>query len=198
MRHRKRRTRFGRQSSHRKASLRALAKAVLLHQKIRTTHTKAKEAGRLVENLITTAKNDSLAARRKVFSVLGDNVLVRKLFKEIVPLFSRRQGGYTRIIPFNFRKGDGASIVFLELTEKKPEEKRKPAKKAEAAEKPQKPKPVKAERPKAAPEVAPKVKEEKAVEEVKKEKAKTEGRKIEKQKGFLKKVRGFFHRKTNM
>lgn len=202
MRHGKKKTRFGRQSTHRIATLKSLARAVFLHQRIKTTRTKAKEASRLVESLISVAKKDSLAARRKAFSVLGDDVLVRKLFREITPLFSGRKSGYTRIIPFNFRKGDGASVVFLELTEKKPEEKKKPDKKtAKAAKKPERPRkahPAKPERPKAAPEVAPKIKEEKAVEDVKKEKAKREDRKIEKQKGFLKKVRGFFRRKTNM
>jgi len=202
MRHGKKRTRFGRQSTHRIATLKMLAKAVFLHQRIKTTRTKAKEASRLVENLITIAKKDSLAARRKVFSVLGDDVLVRKLFKEIMPLFSERKGGYTRIIPFGFRKGDGASVVFLELTEKKLEEKKKPDKKtAKAAGKPekaQKSAPAKPAHPKAAPKAAPEIKEQRAVEEVKKEKAKREDRKIEMQKGFFKKVHGFFRRKTNM
>ena len=209
MRHRKRRTRFGRQHSHRAATLKNMARAVLLHQRIKTTHIKAKEARRVVEKLITIAKDDSVAARRKAFAILGDKALVGKLFKEIVPLFAQRKSGYTRIIPFNFRKGDGASIVFLELTEKKPEPKRttlKKKKKAPTAAKPKEVKrlkkaPVKPEEkepPRAAPEITPKVKEEKTVEEAKKEKAKVETRKIEKQKGFLKKVRGFFRRRTNM
>ena len=198
MRHRKRRTRFGRQHSHRIATLKGLTRSIILHQRIKTTHTKAKEARKFIEPLITTAKTDSLAARRKAFAILGDRTLVSKLFKEIAPLFKNRQGGYTRIIPFNFRKGDGASIVFLELTEKKPEAKPKPAKEAKRPRIPVKPKEVKKEIPKAAPEITPKVKEERTVEEVRKEKAKVETRKIEKQKGFLKKVRGFFRRKTNM
>ncbi len=202
MRHGKRRTRFGRQSAHRIATLKSLAKAVFLHQRIKTTRTKAKEASRLIESLITLAKKNSLAARRKAFSVLGDNALVRKLFREIAPLFSGRKSGYTRIIPFNFRKGDGASVVFLELTEKKPEEKKKPDKKtAKGVKKPEKAEkaaPAKPERPTAVPEAASRVKEEKAEKEVKKERVKREDRKIEKQKGFLKKVRGFFRRKTNM
>ncbi|OGW75183.1 MAG: 50S ribosomal protein L17 [Omnitrophica bacterium RBG_13_46_9] len=198
MRHGKRRTRFGRQHSHRIATLRNLARAVFLHQRIKTTHTKAKEAGRVVEKLITIAKKDSLAARRRAFAALGEKALVTKLFKEIAPLFKERKGGYTRIIPFNFRKGDGASIVFLELTEKKPEEKSKPEKKKKTTEKAAAIKEAKKEPPKAAPELAPEVKEEKTVEEVKKEKAKDEIKKIKDQKGFLRKVHGFFRRKTNM
>lgn len=202
MRHGKRRTRFGRQQSHRVATLKSLARAVLLHQRIKTTHTKAKEGRRVVEKLITIAKDDSLAARRKAFAILGDRTLVGKLFKEIAPLFTEKHSGYTRIIPFNFRKGDGASIVFLELTEKKPEPKDVPAKKKERPQAPAKTKerkpPKEKEPSRAAPEITPEVKEEKTVEDVKKEKAKFETKKFEKQKGFLKKVRGFFRRKTNM
>lgn len=199
MRHRKRRSRFGRQSRHRIATLNNLTKSVLLHQRIKTTHTKAKEARRMVENLITIAKKDSLAARRKAFAILGDRTLVMKLFKEIAPRFERRNGGYTRIIPFSFRKGDGASFVLLELTEKKPEEKPKVARKAKKLEKkPARPKEIKKEIPKAAPEIEPEIKEEKTIEEVKKRKAREEAKRIERQKGFLKKVKGFFRRKTNM
>jgi large subunit ribosomal protein L17 len=194
---------------HRAATLKNMARAVLLHQRIKTTATKAKEARRVVEKLITISKDNSVSSRRKAFAILGDRTLVGKLFKEIAPLFTERKSGYTRIIPFNFRKGDGASMVFLELTEKKPEPKRAPLKKKKKAEAAAKPKeikrpkkaPSKAESkgtPKAAPEVAPKVKEEKTVEEVKKEKAKVETKKFEKQKGFLKKFRGFFRRRTNM
>lgn len=187
MRHRKRRTRFGRQSTHRIATLKSLARSVLIHQSIKTTRVKAKEASRVVDGLITIAKKKSPAARRQAFSMLGDKTLVRKLFKEIAPLFEKRKGGYTRITPFDFRKGDGASMVFLELTEKKPEEKAKPPKKAKS-------KPL----PKAAPEIKPAVKEEKTVEDVRKEKAKDEQKKFTRQKGFFKNVSRFFRRRTNM
>ena len=195
MRHRKRRTRLARQSSHRRATLKGLTRALLLQQRIKTTHVKAKEARRTVEKLLTIAKKDNLASRRRAFAFLGDRTLVSKLFKEIMPLFKNRTSGYTRIIPFNFRKGDGASIVFLELTEQKPEKKEKPAKKARPAKPAEKEAPPK---PKPAPEIKPDVKEQKTVEDVKKEKVKKERKKIEKQKGFLRKVKGFFRRKTNM
>jgi len=201
MRHRKKKTRFGRQQAHRIATLNGITRSVIKHQRIKTTHTKAKEARKVVENLITVAKKDTLAARRKAFAILRDRVLVSVLFKEIVPLFNNRTSGYTRIIPFNFRKGDGASVVFLELTERKVEEKVKPAKKAKKGAHPEKTKGVKKEKPSpptAAPHVEPELKEEKAIEDIKRKKAKDEERKIEKQKGFLKKVKGFFRRKTNM
>jgi len=204
MRHGKRRTRFGRQPSHRLATLKSIARSVIIHQAIKTTHVKAKEARRVVDSLITTAKEDTLAARRKAFSVLGSRTLVAKLFKEVAPLFANRKGGYTRIIPYSFRKGDGATLVFLELTEKKPEE--KPTKKSAKDKKelkvtqkkqPDKKTPPKAQ-PKVAPAIKPAVKEEKTVEAVKREKAKDEMKKITKQKGFLKKMGGFFRRKSNM
>jgi len=195
VRHKKRRTRFGRRTQYRIATLRSLARSVFLHQAIRTTHTKAKEARRVVDNLIQIAKKDSLEARRRAFRFLGDKTLVSKLFKEIAPLFAARKGGYTRIIPYNFRKGDGASMVLLELTEKKIVEKPKHPKKIQTPEKPTKPAQPK---PKAAPALGREVKEEKTVEDVKKTKAKDETKKLAKQKGFLKKMGGFFRRKTNM
>lgn len=198
MRHGKRRTRFSRRHSYRIATLKSLAISVIKHEIIKTTRVKAKEARRVVERLIETAKTDSVAARRKAYSVLGDRTLVSKLFKEVAPLFGKRRGGYTRIIPFNFRKGDGADMVFLELTEKKPEEKPKLPKKTKAPEKAEKPKPQKPAQPKAAPEIKPAVKEEKTVEDVKRVKAKVETKKVEKQKGLLKKMGGFFRRKTYM
>ncbi|MFH1594432.1 MAG: 50S ribosomal protein L17 [Candidatus Omnitrophota bacterium] len=207
MRHGKRRTRFGRQKSHRAATLRNMAKSVLLHSRIKTTHVKAKEARRVVEKLITIAKTNSVAARRRAYAVLGERELVSLLFGQIAPLFRSRNGGYTRIIPFNFRKGDGATTVFLELTEKKEETKTKVVKKIKKAEKAAvKPNEVKKEAAKipekkvekATPAIDLADIEEKAVERPKKEKAREETRKMEKQKGFLRKMKGFFRRKTNM
>jgi len=204
MRHRKRHTRFGRQNDHRAATLKGLTRSLILHQSIKTTHVKAKEARRVFEHLITTARKDNLAARRRAFAMLGDRAMVLKLFKEIVPLFKEKHGGYTRIIPYNFRKGDGASMVLLELTVKTPETKKpKPTAKHRKEEKAVKPvketaKEKIAEHHKAAPEITPELKKEKAVEDVKREKAKGEMRKMEKQKGILKKMKGFFRRRTNM
>lgn len=199
MRHRKRRTKFNRTTAHRKATLSMIAKHLLIHQRIKTTHTKAKEARRLVEKLITLAKNDNLSARRRVFSVLKDRKTTLRLFNETVKLFQNRIGGYTRIIPLKYRRGDGADIVMLELTEKIKKE--ETAKKPKAKEKkPEAPKLEKEkERPKAevhrsGPEIKPEVKDEKIVEEVKKEKAKLEEKRIEK-KSFFKK---FFRRRTKM
>ncbi len=118
MRHKIAGNRLSRNQSLRKATLRDLAKATLIDQRICTTRAKAKEARKLVEKLITLGKKDTLAARRRAFSILCDHSLVSNLFKETAPRFKNRIGGYTRIIPFNKRIGDNAEMVFLELTEK--------------------------------------------------------------------------------
>ena len=111
--------RFGRFSSWRKATVRDIAKATLIHQRICTTLTKAKEARKLVERLITLGKKGELIHRRRAFSVLCDHQLVQDLFNKTSPRFKSRAGGYTRIIPLSEkRRGDSAQLVYLELTEK--------------------------------------------------------------------------------
>jgi len=118
MRHAKTANRLGRYSSWRKATVRDIAKATLVRQRICTTFAKAKEARRLVDRLITLGKKGSLAHRHRAFAVLCDHTLVSDLFKKIAPRFTSRQGGYTRIIPVFNRRGDNAQLVYLELTEK--------------------------------------------------------------------------------
>jgi large subunit ribosomal protein L17 len=95
-----------------------MAKATLLQERICTTSAKAKEARKLIDQLITLGKKDTLATRRRAFAILRDHTLVATLFSETAPRFKARQGGYTRIIPYAQRAGDNASLVFLELTEK--------------------------------------------------------------------------------
>lgn len=119
MRHRKRNVRLNRNKPEREALLRNLVRGLFLSQRIETTVVKAKEARRLAERLITLGKNDSLHSRRQAYSVLRDENLTGKLFKEIAPLFKKRNGGYTRIIRSRARKGDNAQLAVLELTEKK-------------------------------------------------------------------------------
>jgi len=118
MRHQISGNRLGRFSSLRKATIRDIAKATLLHQRICTTKMKAKEARRLVEKLITLGKKDTLAAKRRAFSILCDHRLVSDLFGKIAVRFKNRIGGYTRVIPLSFRRGDNAFLAYLELTEK--------------------------------------------------------------------------------
>lgn len=143
MRHRRNTQNLSRFSSYYKATIHALTRAVLIHQKIVTTEVRAKLAKRLVDKLITLGKDvDSLAARRRAFSILGDHGLVKRLFLDIAPMFSQKNGGYSRIIFFKRRRGDNASLVVLELSVQK--------------EKKPKPKVVHPEEKKEAPKIAPK------------------------------------------
>ena len=94
-----------------------LAKALLIHGKIRTTEIKAKELRRVVEPLITLAKRNDLHARRQAYRVLNDHALVKRLFDEIGPVFAGVPGGYTRILKMAMpRKGDNAPMAIIELT----------------------------------------------------------------------------------
>ena len=118
MRHRVIRNRLARYSSWRKATIRDLAKATLVQERICTTFAKAKAACRLIDRLITLGKKNTLAARRHAFAILCDHQLVSELFKTTSPRFKERSGGYTRIIPLSTRRGDNAQLAYLELTEK--------------------------------------------------------------------------------
>ncbi|MBF0122931.1 MAG: 50S ribosomal protein L17 [Candidatus Omnitrophica bacterium] len=119
MRHGLAGNKFGRNQTLRAATLRDLARAVFKHERIRTTRAKAVEARKLVDRLITLGKENTLAAKRRAFSVLIDHGLVSALFNTIAPRFKNRQGGYTRLIKFAVnRPGDNAEMVLLELTER--------------------------------------------------------------------------------
>ena len=118
MRHNRETHRLGRNFSERKALLENLVTSLLKHQEIKTTLQKAKAAQRLADHVITLGKNDTLHSRRQVFSFIQDHQLTSKVFKEVAPRFKSRNGGYTRILQINKRKGDGAQLAILELTEK--------------------------------------------------------------------------------
>lgn len=109
---------FGRTSSHRKATMQAVAVALFKHELIRTTVPKAKELRRLAEPLITRAKEDSLHNRRIAFSRLRDRDAVTKLFTDLGPRYAKRPGGYTRILRCGFRAGDNAPMAYVELVDR--------------------------------------------------------------------------------
>ncbi|MGH7881518.1 MAG: 50S ribosomal protein L17 [Candidatus Dormibacteraceae bacterium] len=115
MRHRKQGRHFGRHSHARKALLRNLATSILQHGRITTTEAKAKELRRVVERLITTAKADDLAARRRVAEEISIPEVAERLFNNLLPRLASRPGGYTRIIHRGPRLGDGAPMVVIEL-----------------------------------------------------------------------------------
>ena len=118
MRHNRQTHRLGRTATERKALLENLVTSLLKHQEIQTTLQKAKAAQRLADHVITLGKTDTLHSRRQVFSFIQDHQLTSKVFKEVAPRFKARKGGYTRILQTHKRKGDGAQLAILELTEK--------------------------------------------------------------------------------
>jgi large subunit ribosomal protein L17 len=111
--------------------LTGLTRNLLIQQSIRTTLHKARAATPLIERVISLAKLNTLAAKREVFRILGDHKLVALAFNEIGPRFAKIQGGYTRIINLDRRRGDDAKLVILELTEIKKKEAKKPKKEKE-------------------------------------------------------------------
>jgi len=168
MRHRNSGRKFDRDTSSRRAMLRALTANLVLHEKIETTDAKAKEVRRVAERLITKARrlgetaytaHDKLDAKARVrrlaverqiaayipkpFAVKeegGEKInLVEKVLVELAKRFKDRPGGYTRVIKFGPRRGDGAPMVGLELvegaaSEEEEKPKKKKAKKAAKAE----------------------------------------------------------------
>ncbi|MFU8822154.1 MAG: 50S ribosomal protein L17 [Gammaproteobacteria bacterium] len=117
MRHRKAGRQLGRNSSHRRAMYRNMASSLLLHETIRTTLPKAKELRRVVEPLITLAKEDGVAQRRRAFDRLRDKVVVGKLFNELGPRYAARPGGYLRILKMGPRPGDSAPMALVQLVD---------------------------------------------------------------------------------
>ncbi len=109
---------LNRTSEHRLAMLRNMCVSLLRHEAIKTTLPKAKELRRVVEPLITLAKDATLAHRRLAFDRLRDREIVSKLFNEIGPRYKARPGGYTRILKMGFRVGDNAPMAFVELVDR--------------------------------------------------------------------------------
>ena len=106
---------LGRTKSARRALFRSLATSLLANERIKTTEGKATEVNAVVEKLITLAKKNDLHARRQAAAFIFDEDVLKKLFDKIGPRYAERQGGYTRIIPAEFRRGDSAPLVYLEL-----------------------------------------------------------------------------------
>ena len=118
MKHKIKGRKLNRNSAHRKALMRNLSIALLNNERIRTTLPKAKELRPYIEKVMTIAKKDSLANRRLAISILGNQLAVEKLFKEIAPRISQRNGGYTRIMKHGFRVGDKAPMAIMELVDR--------------------------------------------------------------------------------
>ena len=122
---------LGRDSAHRKAMLRNLTTDVIVNGKVVTTEPRAKEARKFVEKMITLGKKGDLASRRRAAAFMMDVVAdvkeeedkvtiqtaLQKLFDEVAPRYAERNGGYTRILKMDKRRGDAAQMVVLELVD---------------------------------------------------------------------------------
>jgi large subunit ribosomal protein L17 len=118
MRHGNGLRKLNRTSEHRQAMLRNMMNSLLTHEVIKTTVPKAKELRRVVEPMITLAKEATVANRRLAFNRLRDRDVVVKLFNELGPRFKARPGGYTRILKMGFRVGDNAPMALVELVDR--------------------------------------------------------------------------------
>ena len=141
MRHQKKRIKLGRTAEHRKALLANQVCSLIEHQRIKTTLAKAKAVRPLAEKMVTLGKKGTLHARRTALSVLRQGVAVKKLFDELAPRSTSRNGGYTRIVKLGARKSDSALMAFIEwvdapqvVEEAEPEEKGKKGKAAKSSE----------------------------------------------------------------
>jgi len=107
---------LGVDNKHRRSMLANLTKDVIMNGKITTTETRAKEVRKFVDKMITYGKNGSLVARRQALAFLhNDNVAVKKVFDELAPKYATRNGGYTRILKLDERRGDNSLMVIIEL-----------------------------------------------------------------------------------
>jgi large subunit ribosomal protein L17 len=169
MRHQKKTVRLGRKAEHRKALLANQVCSLIQHQRITTTLAKAKAVRPIAEKMVTLGKDGSIHARRMAFATLRQKDAVKKLFDQIAPASTERNGGYTRIVRLGQRKSDSASMAFIEWVdaaiaiEEKPTEEKKAKTKEPKAETKAEPK---AKEPKT--EKAEATPEEKPVEEPKK------------------------------
>jgi len=136
MRHQKAGRKLGMNTSHRLAMLRNMVTSLIVHERIQTTDTRAKELKRIADRMVTLGKRGDLHARRLALRTIRLKSAAKKLFEEIAPRFTSRQGGYTRIVKIKRRLGDNAPVSIIEFTELpkvEPKEGKK-AKKKKAAE----------------------------------------------------------------
>ncbi len=106
---------LGRTTDHRKSMLRGLVTYLLENGRIETTVTRAQEVRAMAEKMITIAKDDSLASKRKVLAYVTKEEVTKKLFDEIAPKYKEVNGGYCRIIKTGPRRGDAAEMCIIEL-----------------------------------------------------------------------------------
>ncbi len=107
---------LGRDNKHRRSMLANLTKDVIMNEQVTTTVTRAKEVRKFVDKMITYAKDGSLVSRRKALAFLqNDTTAVKKLFDDIAKRYEGRNGGYTRILKLDERRGDDAQMAIIAL-----------------------------------------------------------------------------------
>ncbi|KQC07829.1 MAG: 50S ribosomal protein L17 [Candidatus Cloacimonas sp. SDB] len=131
MRHKMRGRKFGRESDHRKLMLKNLVLSLIEHGRINTTQAKAKEIRSLTERVITYGKKGTVHHRRMAFKILNNKDMVKKVFDQLAPKYSEREGGYTRVLKNGYRRGDCAPMAIIEFVENEPVEKKKKKTKTE-------------------------------------------------------------------
>ncbi len=117
MRHRKKGRKLGVNPSHRRALLSNLAENLILHKRIKTTESRAKELRRYIEPLITKAKRGDLTSIRMIARKIRHKNILSILLNDIAPVYKNRNGGYTRIIKLGFRDNDRASVALIEFVD---------------------------------------------------------------------------------
>ena len=117
MRHRKKGRKLGVNPSHRRAMLANLAENLILHKRIKTTESRAKELRRYIEPLITKAKKGDLNSIRMLSRKIRHKNILGILLNDIAPVYKNRNGGYTRIIKLGFRDNDRASVALIEFVD---------------------------------------------------------------------------------
>ena len=114
---------LGRDNKHRRSMLATLTKQLFINGSIKTTDTRAKEVRKFADKMITYGKKGDLVSRRKALAFLhNDKKVVDKVFNELAPRFTNRNGGYTQILKLDERHGDGALIVILRLMDNEAKE----------------------------------------------------------------------------
>jgi large subunit ribosomal protein L17 len=119
MQHNRAGRKLRRTTAHRLAMFSNQLASLMTYERIQTTVSKAKELRPLAERLITVAKNDGIAARRRVYRWIPDHGTVKRVFESIAPRFVDRPGGYTRILKLGPRRGDAAEAAILEFVDYK-------------------------------------------------------------------------------
>ncbi len=123
---------LGRDNKHRRSMLSTLTKEVIMNESITTTETRAKEARKFVEKMITYGKKGDLVSRRKALAFLNnDSKIVDKVFNDLAKRYEKRNGGYTQILKLGERRGDDSLMVILKLVEEKAKKEVKTEEKAD-------------------------------------------------------------------